>query len=207
VQSGEENLLGLASLQSILKILKGIGMQKVEESERYLTRYLIEGMKAISGVHILGIQEPGTAQFEHRGGVVAFFIEGIPHNVLAARLAEVGGIGIRDGCFCAHIFVKRLMHIHPLREAVAGAGFLLGVKGTKDILPGLARVSLGLENTEDDIGHFLETLRKIVDEPRSKLEKRAARTMNACPYHARPEMHDRLEEFSQSILKQVYVEM
>ena len=39
---------------------------------------------------------------------------------MAKELAEQGGIGVRSGCHCAHLLVKRLLDIPPLLEQFQG---------------------------------------------------------------------------------------
>jgi selenocysteine lyase/cysteine desulfurase len=78
--------------------------------------------------------------------VIAFACDNAPHNRVGQELAEQAGIGVRTGCFCAHLLVKRLLNIHPLRARLADLFMLLLPGFTAPILPGLVRISFGLEN-------------------------------------------------------------
>lgn len=95
-------------------------------------------------------------------GVTAFHVSGIPHNLAAKLLAETGGIGTRSGCFCAHLFVKRLLGIHPLRAWLAELLLKMSPTFMKPLLPGLVRVSIGAENDESDLGAFFAALDRII---------------------------------------------
>ena len=51
--------------------------------------------------------------FAHKGGVIAFTVKDTMAGPVAEALAA-RGIGIRSGCHCAHLLVKRMLQI-PLR--------------------------------------------------------------------------------------------
>ena len=74
---------------------------------------------------------------------------------MARALAERGAIGVRYGCHCAHILVKHLVGVPPSLEWIQRLLAIL-VPGLR--FPGLARVSLGIENREEDIDTFLNVL-------------------------------------------------
>ena len=67
---------------------------------------------------------------------------------VARDLAERGGIGVRSGCHCAHMLIKRLLHIHPFLERFQGL-MLMVIPETQPA--GLVRISLGIENSQNDI--------------------------------------------------------
>lgn len=90
-------------------------------------------------------------------------------------------MGVRDGCFCAHVLVKRLLGIPPVREVLADAGLRLAPRLTKSMLPGLVRVSFGIENDERDIDRLVHSLMKIAAEPVCLMNRALARTHNATP--------------------------
>ena len=83
----------------------------------------------------------------------------MPHQLLAAILAYEGGIGVRNGCFCAHPYVLKLLHVSSSRieeykEEVA--------HGSHAGLPGLIRVSFGCYNEESEVDALIEQLQHIV---------------------------------------------
>ena len=83
---------------------------------------------------------------------------------LAKELAERGGIGVRSGCHCAHLLVKHLLHIHPLLARFQGLILTLFPQVS---LPGLTRVSLGIENSDEDVDTLLHVLGTIARQPRA----------------------------------------
>ena len=202
---GEENTIGIAAMGKAITLLQRIGMDVIENEERVLTRRMLEGLSQIPGVKMFGVQDPNSARFQNRGGVVVFKLNGVPHNLAARELAEKGGIGVRDGCFCAHLIAKQLMRIQPLRGFAAEIlARLFPRLVTSSILPGLIRVSIGLENDEQDIEHLLRILRKIASAPRGPINRFFAWTHNGTLFLPRTTIHKQMEAFSHSIIKQVY---
>ena len=180
--SGEENVVGIAALGKALTLLERIGMPVVEAVEQELTGKLVAGLAALPGVEIFGLEDPTDPRFKARTGVVAFSARHVPHNLVGQELAERGGIGVRCGCFCAHLLIKELLHISPLRARAADLGLLVAPSFTAGLLPGLVRVSLGLENRPGDIARFLSTMKLIVEPRRPWLARSLGSTHNGTPF-------------------------
>jgi selenocysteine lyase/cysteine desulfurase len=154
-QSGEENAAGIAALGKALVLLERIGLDVVEAEEIHLTSLLIGGMAAIPGMRIYGIGNTEHSGFTRRGGVVVFALGNKLSETTAEELSRRAGIGIRWGCHCAHLLVKYLLHVPGLLEKFQH-GLVQVFKKIR--LPGLARISLGIENTEGEIAILLQTL-------------------------------------------------
>jgi selenocysteine lyase/cysteine desulfurase len=86
---------------------------------------------------------------------------------VARELAERGGIGVRSGCHCAHLLIKHLLHIHPLQALLQGVIVSLF---PQVLLPGLTRVSLGIENGFEDVETLVAVLGRIARQPRAEVE-------------------------------------
>ena len=157
-KSGEENAWGIAGLGKALVLLQRIGMDVVQSEEQALTARLLNGMKQIPGLRIYGVNDPGSHEFARKGGVVVFSLKGIMADRVANELAARAGIGVRFGCHCAHILIKHLLDIGPNLERFQ---FLVVTLFPRIQLPGLTRVSLGLENSEQDIDEFIRVLGQI----------------------------------------------
>ena len=99
-------------------------------------------------------------------------------NRVAKELAEQGGIGVRYGCHCAHLLIKHLLNIHPLLERLQG---LILTLFPQVALPGLTRVSLGIENGEEDVDTLLHVLGKIARQPRAGVDRHFVSTPNGTP--------------------------
>jgi len=156
--SGEENPGGIAALGKALILLQRIGMNLIREEEKDLTRMALNGLSKIKGLRIFGIKDPDSPEFDHKLGVVVFSMKGRMPSRVARELAEISGIGVRYGCHCAHILIKHLLGIGPVPARIQG---LIVILFPKFNLPGLVRVSLGIENSPEDIHKLLQALEKI----------------------------------------------
>ncbi len=202
--SGEENVVGIAALGKALLLLQRIGMDVVAEEERELTGHLLRGLADIAGVQVYGIRDPAAPHMERRGGVIVFSVATVPHNLVARELAERGGIGVRNGCFCAHLIVKHLMHIHPWRSEAAEFGLWLLPKFTGTILPGVTRISLGAENDEDDVDRLLQVLHEIAQTPRSSADRLLASTPHGTLFLPHTAVEAQIRAFVRAASERVY---
>jgi selenocysteine lyase/cysteine desulfurase len=174
--SGEENAGGIAALGKSLILLQRTGMDLIHQEEDALTSRMLRGMAGIPGLRIYGIKEPDSPQFSHKIGVVVFTLGNMMSSRTATELALQSGIGVRFGCHCAHIMVKRILKIPPSLERFQK---LIQTLFPKLRLPGVARVSLGLGNNEEDVDNLIRALRKIAEKnsPAGKLHSLHNETM------------------------------
>jgi selenocysteine lyase/cysteine desulfurase len=173
--SGEENVGGIAALGKALVLLRRIGMDVILAEEQTLTARALRGLAQIQGVSIYGISDPDSSRFVHRGGVIAFNMGRILPGQVAQALAERGGIGVRYGCHCAHLLIKRLVNVPPILEQFQG---LLLTLFPRLNLPGVVRVSLGIENNEAEIDELLRVLGQIARQPGSETGQMAQKQMS-----------------------------
>ena len=68
------------------------------------------------------------------------------------------GIGVRYGCHCAHLLVKRILRVPRFLEQLQ---WLIVKLFPRFELPGLARASLGLASTAGDVDALVDALRDI----------------------------------------------
>ncbi|MBK9265042.1 MAG: aminotransferase class V-fold PLP-dependent enzyme [Polyangiaceae bacterium] len=141
---GTPNIAGVVGLMSALSFLRAIGMDAVRKHELELTRKAIAGMQALGGITIYGNPSP-----EARLGVISFNVEGVSELMTAAVLSEEGGIAVRNGRFCAHIYMDKLLRIHHGE--------------TGELPTGAVRASFGIYNDESDVDRFLEELKRVRD--------------------------------------------
>ncbi len=190
--SGDENVAGVAALGKVLELLERVGMDVVHEQEQRLTRAALRELAAVPGLRVCGITDPYSPRIARRLGVVSFGLKNIPYNLAADELVETDGLGVRTGCFCAHILVKRLLNIHPIREALSNLGLRHAPRLTKSALPGLVRVSFGLGNDESDVRILAQALKRISRRRPSLLGRLLAKTHNAMPVSEETETGGRL---------------
>jgi len=203
-ESGDENVTGVAALGKAIDLLGRIGMDVVREEEMDLTRTALRELAAVPGVRLYGVADPDSPRLTRRLGVISFELRNVPHNLAAVELAETAGIGARTGCHCAHLLVKRLLRIQPAREALANLGMKLAPRFTKSLLPGLVRVSFGLENDEADVRRLTLALEKAVGLRPSLVTRLLAKTHNAAPVLPNTEARRRMREAMEREASSVY---
>jgi len=169
-KSGEENVAGIAAMGKSILLLQKIGMDVAEHEEQKLSIRLLVELSKIKGITIYGI-DPNSAEIQNRLGVVVFQMKGLMADKTAKHLFLNGGIGVRYGCHCSHMLVKKLLGIEPRLEKFQKLFVTLFPKMQ---LPGLTRVSLGLGNTSSDIDRLVEELRNVG----SRLDKKHIAQMN-----------------------------
>ncbi|CAM8631037.1 cysteine desulfurase [Candidatus Planktophila dulcis] len=120
-EAGVPNMAQAVGLGAALTYLTGIGMDNIHKHEISLTKYLLEGLSAITDLRIIG---PKTTEL--RGGVVSFTLGDIhPHDL--GQYLDSQGIAVRTGHHCAWPLTRKL-----------------GV-------PATTRASVYLYNTTDDL--------------------------------------------------------
>ena len=98
-EAGTPDYVGSHALAVALDYLNGIGMQRIAEHERAITRYAMERMKEIKGMKIYG-------ETEEKDAVIAFNVGNIHHLDLGTLLDRLG-IAIRTGHHCAQPLMTR----------------------------------------------------------------------------------------------------
>lgn len=143
-EAGSPNVLGAHALATACEVL-GRHWAEIREHERVLAARLRAGLAGIAGVRELSLFAPRGAGV----GVVSLVVPGQDVGLLACALSAEHGIGVRDGAFCAHVAVRRL---------VGDAGG----EGQHAL-----RVSLGLGSTTEHVDRLVSGLRTLLtDGPR-----------------------------------------
>jgi selenocysteine lyase/cysteine desulfurase len=204
LSSGEENAVGIAALGKALVLLQRIGLDLIQEEEQALTAQALHGLAQIPGLTIYGIKDPGSPVFSQKGGVIVFRLQNMMANQVAKKLAEQAGIAVRYGCHCAHLLIKSLLHIPPLLERFQGVIVTLfsGIS-----LPGLTRVSLGIENSREDIETLIDALGRIAGPTQSKADKRSTSRVNVTPASTQTGLQVQMNKFSRDVAQRVYSQL
>jgi selenocysteine lyase/cysteine desulfurase len=155
-EAGSPNVIGAVAMAAACKALTEIGMARLAEHETELTRYTLTELSKIEGVEIYGSADPARAA--ERLGVIPFNLRGVSHYLLAAILSAEYGIGVRNGCFCAHPYV---LHLLDIPEPVAWSWRKQVVAGNRAHLPGLVRISFGCYNSTEEVDCLVDALHKI----------------------------------------------
>ena len=106
-------------------------METVADHERVLTESLLDAVRSVPGVQLIG---PDDA--DKRVGVAAFTVEGV-HSHDVGQVLDDAGIAVRVGHHCAQPLHRRF-----------------GIAAT-------ARASLGIYSTAADVARFAEELAKV----------------------------------------------
>jgi cysteine desulfurase/selenocysteine lyase len=155
-EAGSPNVVGAVALAAAIRKLEEIGMDEVARHEAELTEHILTRLQEIDNLEIYGDNDPQNA--ESRLGVVPVNFKGMSHFLVAAILGHEFGIGVRNGCFCAHPY---LLHLLGLNDDEAEAVRRRMLAGDRSDMPGLVRISFGLYNTTDEIDILIDALYAI----------------------------------------------
>ena len=130
-EAGTVNASGAVGLAAAIDYVKNIGIAEIEKNDNALATLLIEKMRNIPHVNIIGSDDSAR-----HCGIVTFTIDGVhPHDI--ASILDSENIAIRAGHHCAQPLMQKL-----------------GVGST-------ARASLYFYNTEQEVEQFAEKLAKV----------------------------------------------
>ncbi|MGI5091536.1 aminotransferase class V-fold PLP-dependent enzyme [Treponema socranskii] len=130
-EAGTVNAGGAVALEAAVNYIESIGFDHITKHDNSLASRLIEGMKKIPHVSVIG-----NSDGNRHCGIVTFTIDGVhPHDI--ATVLDTERIAIRAGHHCAQ----------PL-------GSYLGV-------PATARASVYFYNTEEEVDVFLSKVKNI----------------------------------------------
>ena len=148
-------MLGAVALAVAAGELQAGGWPYLLAHEQALVRALDAELDTVPGLRRYG---PTTGD---RLPVAAFNLDGVPHGLLAARLSTEFGIGVRSGCFCAHPYLARLLHLtdEQVRQ------FHRDVEAGEHRLPGAVRASANRATSLSDIAALGNALRAIAATP------------------------------------------
>jgi len=185
--SGTSNVAGIAALGKAFILLQRISMDVIQQEEQVLTAHALNGLSSIRGIRIFGIDNSSSLRFAQKGGVVAFDLKSCMPKKAAERLAEMGGIGVRFGCHCSHMLVK---HLHRIPKFLERIQRIIVILFPKLELPGVVRMSLGIENTRDHIDALIVALNEV--------------TSGSKRVRLAPAFRMRMREFVENVAKSVY---
>ena len=156
-EAGSPNVIGAVAMAVAAQALMESGMDDIARHETALTAYALSCLQAIPGLTIYGAGLP--VGLDDRVGVIAFNLESVPHALVAAILGYEGGIGVRNGCFCAQSYVAQLLGLATDRPA---RWLLEHLAAQRTDRPGMVRLSLGVYNTREDVDALADMLDRIV---------------------------------------------
>ena len=156
-EAGTPDIVGVVALGHMIRLIQQIGWDAIIKHEADLTSYALKALKKIPEVKLFGDTDPDNTM--NRLGVISMNIADIPHDKAAAILSYEGAIGVRSGCFCAHTYVKEIMHVTPEASKIMEQQIL---NRDRSGIPGTIRMSFGIYNTFEEVDRFVAMVKKIV---------------------------------------------
>jgi cysteine desulfurase/selenocysteine lyase len=155
-EPGSPNTVGAVALAEAIACLTQIKVENIAAHESSLVRYLQKKMDDIPDVILYDSADQSSS--EEKVGVIPFEIEGVSHNLVAAILSYEAGIGVRNGCFCAHPYLLNLMNVS--RKDIVKFRNQID-QGIRVNVPGLVRISFGCYNNFQEIDRLIDALEMI----------------------------------------------
>lgn len=156
-EAGSPNVIGGVALARAILQLQEFNLEKIANHEKHLLKYTYDKLKKIPSIELYG----DINNLDQKVGVIPFNVKGKHHALVASILSFEGAIGVRNGCFCAHPYVKHLLNLTQEKETELISEI---VSGDKSNLPGMVRASFGCYNNEEDVDRFVEMLVRIVND-------------------------------------------
>ncbi len=155
-EAGSPNTVGAVALGAAIRQLQAVDMEAVAQHEAQLTAYALPRLARVPGLRIFGDVDPHNAA--NRLGVIPILLDSLPHFLLAAVLSYEFGIGVRNGCFCAHPYLLALLGINDEKARDVRQQILMNDRRN---VPGLVRISFGLYNQPEEIDCLVDALQHI----------------------------------------------
>lgn len=137
-EGGSPNVIGAIALAAACATISR-HWEAIERHEARLLDRLRTGLASIPGVRQLAALD----DVRERVGVVAFTVAGLDPSLVSQVLSWEHGLGVRDGKFCAHLFLDRLLTGRPHATAV--------------------RASIGLGTTQEALDRLVAAVRRLVE--------------------------------------------
>ncbi len=126
-------------------------MGNIQAHEEELTQRIIDGLKNLGNVRVLG-----PLDAKDRAGLVSFYIVGMSVRELSPLLSQ-HGIDVREGYLCAHLAAEHVGSDARGREDSLSLG---GEPGRVPVV----RMSVYVYNTPDEIDRAVGVVRRIATE-------------------------------------------
>ena len=155
-EAGSPNVIGAVAMGAACRALSEYGMERVQQEELELEAYLDKALATVPGMTRYRVWR----QEHPRIGVASFNIASMPYGLVAAALSAEHGIAVRDGCFCAHPLMMRLLDIDECSARTIRDEILTG---QHQRVPGAVRISTGLGTTTEDLDAAVAALCQLAE--------------------------------------------
>ena len=136
-EAGTPDYISTHGLATAIDYINSIGFDAIQAHEQELTRYCMEQLQTIDGMHIYGPSPVvGGSPIANKDAVVSFNVGDIHHLDMGTLLDRLG-VAVRTGHHCAQPLMDRL-----------------GISGT-------VRASFALYNTKEEIDVLVAGIRRV----------------------------------------------
>ena len=136
-EAGTPDYISTHGLATAIDYINSIGFDAIQAHEQELTRYCMEQLQTIDGMHIYGPSPvAGGSPIANKDAVVSFNVGDIHHLDMGTLLDRLG-VAVRTGHHCAQPLMDRL-----------------GISGT-------VRASFALYNTKEEIDVLVAGIRRV----------------------------------------------
>ena len=133
-EAGTPAIAEAIGLAEAIKYINNIGLEKIQEYEKHITKYLFEQLNQIEDLEIIG---PSPTIDPNRASLATFYVKGMHSNDIA-EILDSKGICIRSGHHCC-----QPLHRH------------IGINST-------ARVSMNFTTKQEEINTFIDNLKETI---------------------------------------------
>ena len=133
-EAGTPDYVATHGIATAIDFLNSVGLDSIKAHEEELTRYCMEQLQTIEGMHIYGPAVSGLSA--DKDAVVSFNV-GTIHHLDMGTLLDRLGIAVRTGHHCAQPLMDRL-----------------GISGT-------VRASFALYNTKEEVDTLVAGIRRV----------------------------------------------
>ena len=102
------------------------------------------------------------------------------------------------------MLIQQILKIQQIRIIGARMTSIILPKLTAMCLPGTLRASFGIENNESDVLHLLKTIEKLIQKPRSVIDKLLGYTNNGTLFVPKTTTEEEIRNFIKVRLMSVY---
>lgn len=151
-EAGTPNIMGVIALTASIRTLNYLGMKNIDHHEMNIYNYALRRLRKLPHIKIYC----DTDYKCDKVAILPFNIDGIRHEVTAKLLSEMSGIAVRNGCFCAQPYVRRLLGISEEEMRYYQ-------QNPHAKRPGMVRLSFSFYNTYSEIDVLVDTLKRIIE--------------------------------------------
>ncbi len=141
---GTPNITGVVAFAAATAWLAELGMDHVRQHEVDLTERGLRRFSELEADHGIELFGPKTA--DEKAGVFSFLVPDVRHDVVSKVLSNEYGIATRNGCFCAHPLLHRLLRLGDTSQWTDALS-----RGEEVEVPGATRATIGIYQTEADV--------------------------------------------------------